>query len=74
MPVEIAHPQLGTLQLETVDLSDGGLFIKATPEQCPPLNDEITVQVVGTLDGKAPPLVRARVARITDKGMGIQFL
>jgi len=74
MTVEIAHRQLGSLQLETADLSDGGLFLKATPEQCPPLNDEITLQVVGTLDGKAPPLLSARVVRITDEGMGVQFL
>lgn len=74
MPVKITHAALGTIELVTADLSDGGVFLKAEPHQCPPLGDELTLQVVGTLGGEAPPLVAARVIRITDEGMGLEFL
>lgn len=74
MPVEITHAQLGTVELVTADLSDGGVFLQAEPEQCPPVGDEITLKVVGTLGGETPPLVRARVVRVTVDGMGVEFL
>ena len=74
MPVEVTHAQLGTIKLVTADLSDGGVFLTAEPHQCPPIGDEITLRVVGTLGGEAPPLVPARVVRITADGMGVEFL
>jgi len=74
MSMTLTHEVLGTLQLETADLSDGGAFLKATPEQCPAIGEAITLQVVGSLGGKAPPQMPARVVRVTDEGIGVQFL
>jgi hypothetical protein len=74
MPVELTHPQLGTLHLETADLSDGGVFLKASAEQRPPIGEEVTLRVVGTLGGEEPPLVPARIVRHTSTGMGLEFL
>jgi hypothetical protein len=53
-PLTLSHTSLGTLQLETADLSDGGVFLKTAAEQCPAIGDEVTLQVVGSLGGEAP--------------------
>lgn len=74
MAVEVTHAQLGTTELVTADLSDGGVFLKAEPHQCPPIGDALTLRVVGTLGGEDPPEVPARVVRITAEGMGLEFL
>lgn len=76
MPVEVTHPALGTVELVTADLSDSGVFLKCAPEQCPELGDEITIKVKGGVlgGGDEPPLVPARVVRVTDEGMGVEFL
>ena len=74
MPVEVTHATLGTVELVTADLSDGGVFLSADPQQCPPIGDEVIIKVVGTLGGEEPPEVPARDVRHTSDGMGLQFL
>jgi hypothetical protein len=76
MPVLLTHHALGTSELTTVDICDNGVFLKAEAEQCPPVGDEVTLQLKSGIlgDTEEPPLVRARVVRITENGMGIQFI
>ncbi len=76
MPVLVTHHALGTIELVTADICDNGVFLKAEPSQCPPVGDEVTLQLKGGLlgDGEEPPLVRAQVVRITENGMGVEFL
>jgi hypothetical protein len=76
MPVLVTHHALGTYELITVDICDNGIFLKAEPDQCPAVGDEVTLQLKSGIlgDGEEPPLVRARVVRVTEAGMGIQFL
>lgn len=76
MPVLVTHHALGTNELITVDICDNGVFLKAEATQCPPIGDEVTLQLKGGIlgDGEEPPLVRARVVRVTENGMGIEFL
>lgn len=61
-------------EMETADISNGGAFLKASPQLCPPVGSELSLQVKGQLAGKEPPLMRARVARIERDGMGVEFL
>ncbi len=76
MPVLVTHHALGTNELVTVDICDNGVFLKADADQCPPIGEEITLQIKGGLlgDGGEPPLVPARVVRITENGMGVEFI
>lgn len=75
MPVEVTHPTMGTFELVTADICDSGVFLKAEPEQCPPVGSEVTLRVKGgVLGGEDPPLVPARVVRITADGMGVEFI
>lgn len=76
MPVEVTHPTMGTFELVTADLCESGVFLKADPEQCPAVGDEITIKVKGGVlgGGEEPPLVPARVVRVTENGMGVEFI
>jgi hypothetical protein len=76
MPVLLTHHALGTNELVTVDICDNGIFLKAEPDQCPTVGDEVTLQLKSGIlgDGEEPPLVKARVVRVTEDGIGIQFL
>lgn len=64
----------GVMVLETADISNGSAFIKATPEQCPAVGTEISLRVKGSRGGQEPPTLRARVARTTTEGMGVEFI
>lgn len=59
----------------TRDLSDGGLFLEMMEYPLPPLGAQVEVRVTGTLaEGEEPPLVRAEVVRVEDRGIAVRFL
>jgi hypothetical protein len=60
--------------LETVDISNGGAFIKVEPNQCPAVGTVLSLKVKGQLGGEEPPTVRAKVVRATPDGIGVEFL
>jgi hypothetical protein len=73
--VEITEPAIGRVVVVTRDMSDGGVFLRVAPGQGrPALGSEITLRVTQTLGGEEPPLVRGRVVRATDDGIGVAFL
>lgn len=74
MDIEVRREGSEMMVLETIDISNGGAFIKATPEQCPDVGTELQLKVKGALGGEEPPTVRARVVRTTNEGMGVEFL
>jgi hypothetical protein len=74
MPLEVTHAQLGAAELLITDLSDSGVFVKATAEQCPPVGDEVILKVTATLGGEEPSAIPARVVRITEEGMALEYL
>lgn len=76
LPMEVEVRVEGTemMVLETIDISNGGAFIKAAAHQCPAIGTELSLKVKGNLGGEEPPTVRARVVRITGEGIGVKFL
>lgn len=60
--------------LRTRDLSQNGVFVSCSPNQCPPAGTEIEIRLTGLVDGQDPPVVKARVVRIVKEGMAIEFL
>lgn len=74
MPVTVTHPEFGPYELVTADICDGGVFLKASEDQCLPVGSKVTLQVkAGLLAGDEPPLVKATVVRVTADGMGLEF-
>lgn len=77
LEVELSYPSLpgmGKLVLQTKDMSDGGVFLFCSGEARPAIGTELLLKLTGTLNGEAPPTVKVKVARITDEGVGLQFL
>ena len=74
MDVEVRMGGDEMIVLETVDISNGGAFIKAEADQCPAVGTTLSLKVKGQLGGEEPPTVQARVVRITNEGMGVEFL
>jgi hypothetical protein len=69
--VSITHDSLGTIELITADISDGGLFVHTAG--CPRLTvgDEVRVRVSEVVDA---PVLRAVVVRLTAEGAGLSFV
>lgn len=62
------------LLLETLDISNSGAFIKASPEETLQAGTEVMLQVKGLFGGEAPPIVNAVVVRTTADGFAVRFL
>jgi PilZ domain len=60
--------------LRTRDLSHNGVFVTCDGRQCPAVGTEIEIRLTGLVEGQDPPVVRARIVRIVEEGMAIQFL
>ncbi len=74
-PIEILDPpDLGKANLVTRDLSKGGAFILLDREECPPVGRVVTLRMPGLLWGEKLSTISARVVRVTDEGMALQFL
>ena len=67
-------PHLGKVELKTRDLSKSGAFILLNKEQCPPVGRVLSLRMPGILWGEETSTISARVVRVTEEGMGLQFL
>lgn len=75
MTVEILNPpNLGKLQLRTRDLSKQGAFLLLKKELCLPVGRVVSLRMPGILWGEVTSTISARVVRVTEEGMGLQFL
>lgn len=75
LPIEILdQPQLAQRSLVTKDISETGAFILAPRSECVPVGRVVSVRVSGAQWGETSSTISARVVRVTDEGMGVQFL
>ena len=73
LKAEIIGPALGKVTVSTQDLSAGGAFVLMPREKCPPVGAAVTIRIHGALPGETQSTFAARVTRITDQGMGLEF-
>ena len=73
--VEILDPRYkGKPGLVTKNISQTGAFILASTADCLPVGRVVTLKLPGTLWGEKVSTISARVVRVTNEGMGLQFL
>ena len=72
MVVKVSNDEI--MQLITQDISDGGLFVLAGSNPILPIGTEVTIMPTRPLKDGSRPVMRARVVRQTNQGMGIEFL
>lgn len=73
---EIAQSQNGhklKVTVFTQDLSLGGAFVLLPRDQCPPIGTMVSITLPGTPWDSGEQTFQARVVRLTDHGMGLQF-
>ena len=74
LAVEVINPpHLGKVNLLTRDISKTGAFILLKKEQCLPVGRVVSLRMPGILWGGEQSTVSARVVRVTEEGMGLQF-
>ncbi|OGI52027.1 MAG: hypothetical protein A3E57_03165 [Candidatus Muproteobacteria bacterium RIFCSPHIGHO2_12_FULL_60_33] len=74
LAVEVINPpHLGKVNLLTRDISKTGAFILLKKEQCLPVGRVVSLRMPGILWGEEQSTVSARVVRVTEEGMGLQF-
>jgi len=71
--VELIAPELGTVTLQSGNLSDSGLYLCADQSMPLQIGSEVSVRLKQALGDGEAPLVKARVVRIEDQGIGLQF-
>lgn len=69
--VVVRHPQVGTLNCKTRDISDGGVYVLVESGDFPPLGSIVEVQVQGL--AVPAPILSMRVVRQTADGFGMRF-
>lgn len=69
--VKFTHPSIGSVLLDSGDISDGGVFLFQGDITPPELGESVTVQMTG-LPMEAP-IVPMKIVRYTHDGMGLQF-
>jgi PilZ domain len=75
LSVEILDPpHLGKVSLVTRDISKDGAFILLARDKCPSVGRIVSLRISGILWGEKLSTVSARVVRVIDEGMGLQFL
>ena len=71
--VKLSHPDIGDLRLHTGDISDGGAYIFSEGNEIPTVGEIVNVQVQGIGGGEAP-IVKMRIVRLDNAGMGLEFI
>jgi hypothetical protein len=73
--VEVRYEGHAPQVLCTRDLSHGGAFILKGTDPLPPVGAMVTVKAQKPEgDGADPPVIKARVVRKDDDGIGVQFI
>ncbi len=74
LEVELVHPIVGRITVNTRDLSHGGLFVVLKGE-VPPVGSMVKVKLLAQLgEGAEPPTVSMKVVRIENEGLGLMFV
>jgi hypothetical protein len=72
--VELTYSGTGKMILNTKDVSTGGVFLQMQGKPIPPLGSELLIKLAGLVGGEEPSTVRVKVVRVTDEGIGLEFL
>lgn len=70
--IVVYSPNTEPVTLTVTNVSEGGVFVLAGVQSLPAVCTEITLTPSHLLDSHKPPEIKARVARHTHDGMGIE--
>ncbi len=70
--VNISHPDIGTMEVKTKDISDGGIYLLSMTTNLPPVGSEVKVQLIDT--PFEAPILDMIVVRVEPTGIGLKFI
>lgn len=70
--VKLTHPDVGTIEVKTRDISDGGIYLLSAITNLPPIGSQVKVQLIDT--PFEAPVLDMRIVRLEDEGIGLVFL
>lgn len=70
--VRLTHPDTGTIEVKTRDISDGGIYLLSCITNLPPVGSLVKVQLLDT--PFEAPVLEMRVVRCENDGIGLTFL
>jgi c-di-GMP-binding flagellar brake protein YcgR len=74
LDIKVTWPAMQQVKRATTkDFSDGGAFVHVVFDPLPPVDAEMHLQLNGSVLGKEPPVLKARVVRVTDEGVAFKF-
>ncbi len=71
--IRIIHPSIGSVDTETKDISDCGVYLILDQTPRPKIGDVVKAQVLDLPFGDAP-LLQLQVVRSDEIGVGLRFL
>jgi len=70
--VKLTHPDTGTIEVKTKDISDGGIYVLSAMSDLPPVGSQVKVQLIDT--PFEAPVLDMIIVRIEPNGIGLKFL
>lgn len=70
--VKLTHPDTGTIEIKTHDISDGGIYLLSPVANLPPVGSQVQVQLIDT--PFEAPVLEMKIVRVDSNGIGLQFL
>ncbi len=70
--VKLTHPDTGTIEVKTQDISDGGIYLISPVSNLPPTGSQVQVQLIDTpFDA---PVLDMLIVRLDKNGIGLKFI
>lgn len=70
--VKLTHADIGTIEVKTKDISDGGIYILSPVGGLPPVGSQVKVQLIDT--PFEAPVLDMIIVRLDNNGIGLKFL
>lgn len=70
--VKLTHPDTGTIEVKTKDISDGGIYLLSGITNLPPVGSQVKVQLIDT--PFEAPVLDMIIVRLDHNGIGLKFL
>ena len=70
--VKLTHPDTGTIEVKTKDISDGGIYVLLSMSDLPPIGSQVKVQLMDT--PFEAPVLDMIIVRHEPDGIGLKFL
>lgn len=70
--VKLTHPDIGTIKIKTLDISDGGICLLPATTDLPPVGSQVQVQLIDT--PFEAPVLDMIIVRCEKNGIGLKFI